>query len=122
MIPHAARSAAQSTVTSTGPSCAIGLRPPFYDDARRGAIPVDWLEVITENFMVRGGQPLEVLEAARSHYPIAFHGVSLNLGGTDPLDRRYLSKLKQLADRFQPLAISDHLCWTRQLPRRWLPR
>ena len=85
----------------------------MYAMARRGEIPVDWLELITENFMVPGGQPLAVLEDVSRHYPIAFHGVSMNLGGTDPLDQNYLRELKRLMARFQPLFVSDHLCWTR---------
>lgn len=91
----------------------LGLRPPVYADARSGEIPVDWLELITENFMVPGGQPLAVLDDVRSHYPVAFHGVSMNLGGTDPLDENHLKALTALVDRFEPLSISDHLCWTR---------
>ncbi len=92
---------------------AIGLRPPYYAAARRGAITVDWLELITENFMVPGGQPLALLEDVCGQYPVAFHGVSMNLGGTDPLDQAYLLELKSLVSRYQPLLVSDHLCWTR---------
>ncbi len=91
----------------------LGLRPPMYRMARLGEISVDWLELITENFMVPGGQPLAVLEDVCRHYPIAFHGVSMNLGGTDPLDQNYLRELKRMTARFQPLFVSDHLCWTR---------
>ena len=91
----------------------LGLRPPMYQKARHGEIPVGWLELITENFMVPGGQPLAVLEDVCQHYPIAFHGVSMNLGGTDPLDQNYLRELKRMVARFQPLFVSDHLCWTR---------
>ena len=63
--------------------------------------------------MVAGGQPRAVLEEVCEQYPIAFHGVSMNLGGTDPLDQAYLDDLKSLVSRFQPLIVSDHLCWTR---------
>lgn len=91
----------------------LGLRPPMYAKARRGEVSVDWLELITENFMVAGGQPFSVLEDVRNHYPIALHGVSMNLGGTDPLDAKYLKALTALIDRFEPLSVSDHLCWTR---------
>ena len=104
-------------VVATAPNVAaevgLGLRPPHYPMARNGKIPVDWLELITENFMVPGGQPLAVLEDVRRHYPIAFHGVSMNLGGTDPLDRDYLCDLEQLTRTFEPMFVSDHLCWTR---------
>src|SRR5258708_23480965 len=91
----------------------LGLRPPFYAEAAAGKVRVDWFELISENFMVPGGNPLRVLDAVRSHYSVALHGVSMNLGGTDPLDLAYLDELAQLARRVEPLWISDHLCWTR---------
>jgi uncharacterized protein len=73
---------------------------------------VDWFEVISENFMMAGGRPLQVLEKVREHYPIVLHGVSLSIGSTDPLNRNYLNQLASLARRFEPAWISDHLCWT----------
>lgn len=45
----------------------LGLRPPFYKEAMRGQISVDWFEVISENFMVDGGKPLDVLNAVHEH-------------------------------------------------------
>ncbi len=43
---------------------------------------------------------------------MALHGVSLSIGTTDPLDKAYLDELKALADRVQPMWVSDHLCFT----------
>jgi len=97
-----------------GAGFGLGLRPPFYQDAAEGKIVVDWFEVISENFMVDGGNPLRILDAVHERYPLALHGVSMNLGGSDPLDKQYLSKLKSLIERVQPVRVSDHLCWTRQ--------
>lgn len=91
----------------------LGLRPPFYKEAAAGEIAVDWFEIITENFMVDGGNPLKVLDAVCSQYPVALHGVSMNLGGTDPLDTAYLKCLADLVKRVNPVRVSDHLCWTR---------
>lgn len=62
--------------------------------------------------MVNGGRPLYVLEKIRERYPVVMHGVSLSIGSTDPLDKGYLKRLKDLAERIQPAWISDHLCWT----------
>lgn len=90
----------------------VGLRRPHYKLVVETHPKVEWFEVISENFMVEGGRALEVLEAVREHYPIAMHGVSMSLGSTDPLNRRYLHKLRELARRFEPAWISDHLCWT----------
>ncbi|HHI93687.1 MAG TPA: DUF692 domain-containing protein [Gammaproteobacteria bacterium] len=91
----------------------LGLRPPFYQAAAVGEVAVDWFEVISENFMVDGGNPLRILDAVADRYPLALHGVSMNLGGTDPLDRDYLNRLKGLVERVNPVRVSDHLCWTR---------
>jgi uncharacterized protein (UPF0276 family) len=73
---------------------------------------MDWFEVITENFMVDGGRPLAILESIREHYPIVMHGVAMSLGSADTLSREYLRGLKRLARSFEPMWISDHLCWT----------
>ncbi len=62
--------------------------------------------------MVSGGRPLEVLEKVRERYPIVLHGVSMSLGSADPLNRQYLANLRDLARRFEPAWVSDHLCWT----------
>jgi len=90
----------------------IGLRTRHFDEiAERGA-RVDWFEALSENFMTPGGRPLAVLERVRRDFPIALHGVSLSIGGTDPLDVDYLRRVRALADRFDPAWLSDHLCWT----------
>ena len=94
----------------------VGLRTVHYTDvlarARRGDLQVDWFEVISENFMVPGGRPLRILDEVRSHAPVVLHGVSMNLGSTDPLDEEYLDELAVLAKRVEPPWVSDHLCWT----------
>jgi uncharacterized protein (UPF0276 family) len=90
----------------------LGLRPVYYQDILDKNPRVDWFEVISENFMVSGGRPPEMLERIRSTYPIVMHGVSLSIASTAPLDFEYLRALKSLAERFQPEWISDHLCWT----------
>src|SRR3954470_11413980 len=90
----------------------IGLRPPHYADVAAGRARVDWMEVITENFMVEGGNPRRVLRAVRERYPVVLHGVSMSLGSVDPLDDRYLDALAALAREVEPAWISDHLCWS----------
>jgi hypothetical protein len=89
----------------------IGLRPPHYPEVLAGTARADWFEVISENFMIPGGRPLAVLERARATTPIVLHGVSMNLGGTDPLDARHLDALDALVRRFEPAWVSEHLCW-----------
>ncbi|MBW7860945.1 MAG: DUF692 domain-containing protein [Rhodocyclaceae bacterium] len=90
----------------------LGLRPAHYPDFLSGHPPVDWLEILSENYMVQGGKPLAVLERIRADHPVAMHGVSLSIGSVTPLDHEYLNQLKALARRIEPMWISDHLCWT----------
>ena len=90
----------------------LGLRPAHYQALLGESHPIDWLEIVSENYLVPGGQPLAYLERIRARFPLVMHGVSLSIGSTDPLDRRYLADLKELAKRVEPAWISDHLCWT----------
>ncbi|MCJ2179140.1 DUF692 domain-containing protein [Novosphingobium album (ex Hu et al. 2023)] len=91
----------------------LGLRRPHYPDFLGGDVDVDFVEVISENFMVDGGKPLAVLDTVRCRHEVALHGVSLSPGSAHGVDRDYLTRLKALADRIEPLWVSDHLCWTR---------
>lgn len=91
----------------------LGLRREHYTAAIAGAVDgVDWFEVITENFLVAGGNPRRVLREVREHTPIAFHGVSLSIGSPDPLDEAYLAAVAELCRELAPPIVSDHLCWT----------
>jgi uncharacterized protein (UPF0276 family) len=90
----------------------VGLRTPHYATVVDEHPRVDWFEVISENFMVAGGNPRRVLRAVRERYPVVLHGVSLSLGSTDPLDGRYLDELAALAREVEPAWVSDHLCWS----------
>jgi uncharacterized protein (UPF0276 family) len=90
----------------------VGLRIPHYAHVFEKRPPVDWFEIISENFMVAGGRPRRNLERALESYRLVQHGVSLSIGGTDPLDREYLKRLKALVKTTGSPWVSDHLCWT----------
>ena len=90
----------------------LGLRTPHYEAMLNEPHDIDWLEVITENYLVPGGKPLDYLERIRERFPLVMHGVSLSIGSTDPLDCKYLADVRALAARIEPHWISDHLCWT----------
>ncbi len=90
----------------------LGLRTPHYEAILDESHDIDWLEVITENYLVPGGKPLDYLERIRQRFPLVMHGVSLSIGSTDPLDLQYLASVRALAARIEPHWISDHLCWT----------
>lgn len=89
----------------------VGLRPKHYNHILTKWPEIDFFEIISENYMVDGGRPIDTLEKIRERYPVVMHGVSLSIGSTDPLDKNYLKRLKKLADKIKPAWISDHLCW-----------
>jgi uncharacterized protein (UPF0276 family) len=90
----------------------LGLRVDHYEAILAGRPRIDWLEALTENYLVPGGKPLDYLTRIRERYPVVLHGVSLSIGSTAELDLGYLARLRALADRIEPPWISDHLCWS----------
>ncbi len=96
----------------------LGFRPQHYSwITTHCPKDVDVFEIVSENFMGVGGRPMHFLDKLRENYPVLMHGVGLSIGSHDPLDPKYLKALKKLADRVDPLMISDHLSWN-QLHRR----
>lgn len=90
----------------------LGLRTQHFEDVLTTRPNVDWFEILSENFMVAGGKPRYYLDAIKEQYPLVMHGVSLSIGGTDPLDWDYLKQLKVLVNHVNPPWFSDHICWT----------
>ncbi len=90
----------------------LGLRKPHYPEFLEQRVAVDFVEVISENFMIDGGRPKRILQEIRERYPVALHGVSMSVGSADGVDAAYLARLRALVDEIEPLFVSDHLCWT----------
>ncbi len=99
-------------IVRPSPGFGLGLRTQHYADFLAAKQALDWLEIITDNFLVEGGKPLVMLDAIRRDYPMAMHGVAMSIGAAGGVDEEYLCKVKALADRIEPLWVSDHLCWT----------
>ena len=89
----------------------IGLRSVHFDHILKNNPPIDWFEILSENYLDTGGRPLHVLDQVAERYPVVLHGVSLSVGSTDPVNFDYLKKLKDLAKRINARWVSDHLCW-----------
>ncbi len=90
----------------------IGLRPVHYKDLLENPLSVDWLEIISENFLLEGGRSLYYLDAFCEQYQLVPHGVSLSIGSANPLEETYLTKLKKLITKTKSPWFSDHLCWS----------
>lgn len=90
----------------------VGLRNQHFQHILEHGPQVDWFEIISENFIDNHGYARAVLDKIAAQVPIVMHGVSLSIGGSDPLDLAYLAKLRALAHEIRPAWVSDHLCWT----------
>ncbi len=89
----------------------IGLRVPHYQHIFDKKPVVDWFEIISENFMVDGGRPLQVLDQILEQYRVVQHGVSMYFGSAEKLNREHLRRLKTLVKRTKTPWLTDHLCW-----------
>lgn len=91
----------------------IGLRRTFYEALPRTERPLDWVEIIPENFLSLGGRPQRALDACAERWTVLPHGVGLNIGGPDPLDEAYVTGLAALVKRVDAPFFSDHLVYSR---------
>lgn len=96
--------------------CGAGLgykpcyRPNLLSDQHDA--PVSFIEIHAENYLSASPALHADLTQLRERYPLSIHGVSLSLGGADPLDQDHLKTLKALLSRHQPAVFSEHLAWS----------
>lgn len=88
----------------------INLRPELLDEIIRKEPDFPFLEIIVDNWFSPGPHHQKLLKL-RERYDLFFHCVGMNLGGIDPIDTGYLSKVKELSSIYNPIHISDHLCF-----------
>ena len=105
----------QDALTGTG----LGLRSAHIARVLSEQPPVPWFEVLADNHTAPGGLIPRQLAAVRRDYPITFHCVGMSLGGTDPLDYDYLRTLKDLMQKYEPVQVSDHLCFSRHASHQY---
>jgi hypothetical protein len=94
------------------PLFGLGFRTQHAAAIARDPGPVDWFEVLSDHYLGVGGPRRALLERLRETRPLAIHGVSLSIAGSEPLEGDYLDGLAALAAWVDPVFVSDHLCWT----------
>lgn len=72
---------------------------------------VDFLECAPDNWIGVGGRYGEALAQLSSRFPITCHGLSLSLGGPEPLDMDLLASTRQFLDRYDVRLYSEHLSY-----------
>lgn len=107
-----ARTREQRVHSQVPARAGVGLKPQHYADILDSCPDIGWFEVHPENYMGAGGPPHYFLEKIRQIYPLSLHGVGLSIGGGGPLDQTHLTRLKQIAERYEPGLFSEHLAWS----------
>ncbi len=90
----------------------LGLRRAFIGSLA-GRVPsgVDFMEVAPENWIDVGGRYGRQFAELAQQVPMVCHGLSLNLGGTAPLDEAFLHRVRQFLDAFDIRCYSEHLSY-----------
>jgi len=99
-------------VSRTVNGVGLGLRWDFIDELLEQRPALDFVEVSPENYLGRGGHYDEALDRAIELYPVVTHGLTMSVGGTDPLREDYLAGLKGFIERVRSPWHSDHLCFS----------
>jgi uncharacterized protein (UPF0276 family) len=88
----------------------LGLRRPHLGSLQ-DTIPdsIDFFEVAPENWLDVGGRLGRAFRRIVEQRPLACHGLLLNLGGPDPLDRAFIARLKRFLDAHEVVIYGDHL-------------
>jgi uncharacterized protein len=97
----------------------VGLKDTYFKEILNHsetvdlAEQIDWLEMIPENYMAKGGHSTYILDSLmEAGFSMASHGVNLSLGSVDDLNTAYLEDLDNLFQAVQPIWFSDHLSFS----------
>lgn len=96
------------------PACSagLGLRRVLLDqliEAPAGAF--DFLECAPDNWIGVGGPLADKLAILSSRHALSCHGLSLSLGGPDPLDMDFVRRTRDFLERHQVAMYSEHLSY-----------
>ena len=116
MIPQKRVKLKRAVVENEKPQVkyGVGLRRAHYDyllAQKLDELDLGWFEIVSENYFHGPIKNKQVIQMIREHYPVAMHGVSLNIGNAQGIDSNYLKELKKLKQDIRPFIISDHLSW-----------
>jgi uncharacterized protein (UPF0276 family) len=100
--------AAHAPIAGAGLGLRRGLLTPL-ESVVPGAI--DFMEVAPENWIGVGGRLGRRFRSFTERYPFSAHGLSLSIGGPEPLDETFLLKLRRFLDEHGIASYSEHLSY-----------
>lgn len=93
-------------------SAGLGLRRALLGPLQSAPVgSFDFLECAPENWIGVGGALGETLAELSARTPLVCHGLSLSLGGCEPLDETFLQRLRRFLDRHNVPIYSEHLSY-----------
>lgn len=69
------------------------------------------MEAAPENWIGVGGRFGRKFRALAERYPVALHGLSLDIGGPDPLDESLVTSIRSFMNEFDVPLYSEHLTY-----------
>lgn len=90
----------------------IGLRREFIDDFLLTPQVPDFFEIAPENWMNFGGRHPKILRACLEKAPLICHGLSLSIGGPQPLNLDFIRQIKKFINQYDVSIYSEHLSYT----------
>lgn len=89
----------------------VGVRRSFIDDFLSLQPEADFVEVAPENWIGLGGRFGKLFDQLAEQYPIALHGLSLNIGGYTPLDTDLIKRIAKFIEQYNCPIYSEHLSY-----------
>ena len=94
----------------------LGLRraflPALQEHPEAVSRGIDFVEVAPENWIGVGGRLARQFRQWLERFPLVCHGLSLSLGGPDPLDVAFLKRVKAFLDDTGAIHYTEHLSFS----------
>jgi uncharacterized protein len=100
-----------TAMTSNPNTPGVGLRLAHLAEVVATRPSIGWLEIHPENFLANP-HAAELLSELSAHYAISLHTVGISVGSSGGIDRLHLKRIRELADRINPVLVSGHLAWS----------
>jgi len=90
----------------------LGLRKEFLQQIDEDGFLPDWWEIAPENWFDIPFHHREKFEQMISLRPTVAHGVALSIGSDEPVDKKFLKKMKNFLDFYNIEHYSDHISFS----------